>query len=204
MPLAVDAVYLVVWNCSRGPRRRIGLSRETRASRAHVDGAVTGQVDVRMSEKSPRAQDRAGRSRLRVICISLLGVAAVYISAVSAFQVLKSTLSPPTPETELNCRSGASALYDSVVSARMGLPRQPLTERQAVAHFRSAVEPVWRFAPTILAKCRNSRDIEGLKALRSVELLRYAEERAVRTSALDLSKWRETAPRLLKPLTPGK
>jgi hypothetical protein len=154
-----------------------------------------------MNESSPTAPERGGRTPLRKLGIAALSVLGVYISAVAAIQVLSSALFPPTPPTDLSCRAGTQALYDSVVHARSGLPVEPLTEREAVARFRASVQAVWKLAPSLRKKCEENGDTVALHALRSVELLRYAEERTVRTSALDLSNWREITPRLLKPLT---
>jgi hypothetical protein len=44
-------------------------------------------------------------------------------------------------------------------------------------------------------------DLPALKALRTIELLRYAEERAVRYEALDLSRLRQRVPALRKELS---
>jgi hypothetical protein len=56
----------------------------------------------------------------------------------------------------------------------------------------------------VRALCKKDGDEAALQALRSVELLRYAEERAVRYNAIDLTKWRQLTPKLISDLSSEK
>jgi hypothetical protein len=75
-------------------------------------------------------------------------------------------------------------------------------ERASLDTFRRALAPEWAHAPAILADCQRQQDGEALRAFHQLELLRYAEERAVRYEALDLSLLRKRAPALVGSLAP--
>lgn len=140
------------------------------------------------------------RSPIRRVGIFVLGALAVYVSLVPAYQILKGTFFPELPPTDFDCREGTIALYESLEVVSSTPPAVPLPEREAVEFFRSQLDSTWRYAPSIRNKCRQARDQEALHALRAVELLRYAEERFVRSAALDLAKRRQTTPALVSKL----
>jgi hypothetical protein len=121
-------------------------------------------------------------------------VASVYLSAVSTYQILNTTLFPDPGTTEYSCREGTKVLYESVALARQKTAALAQPEREALALFREEVAPTWKQAHAISAACTKDNDQQALKTLRSVTLLRYAEERAVRYQAIDLTRWRKQAP----------
>lgn len=140
------------------------------------------------------------RSLPRVIGLVVIAVVAVTLACVTTYTVVRDTLFPETPETSFTCRSGTVALFESVQSARRSAADRNESERLALEKFRSELEQLWSQAPTVRALCEKENDQAGLEAFHSVELLRYAEERAVRYSALDLSKVRLRTPELVHAL----
>ncbi len=141
--------------------------------------------------KRPGAGRRAG--------ILVAAALSVSFAATCTWQIIAAVWFPPQPATDLSCRRGLLSLIDSVERARRLAAQESSGERAALANFRDAVEPEWRYLPTIRAKCTEDR--EALDALRTVELLRYAEERAVRYEALDLSRLRQQVPLLRRELS---
>lgn len=138
------------------------------------------------------------RSRLGVIVVA---VVAVFLTAASAYRILSAVFDPPLVPTELSCGEGTRQLLASVERARERAAAQAHGERAALADFRTALEPEWAVSATIRNKCKASMNPSAIAAYRAVELLRYAEERAVRYEAIDLSRLRQRAPRLVSALT---
>jgi len=159
----------------------------------------SGQVDVLMVEKAKSARPPS-RSLPRVIGLAVISLVALGLATVTTYTVVKDTLFPETPETTFTCRTGTTALFESVQLARKAAAGRNETERLALKKFRSELAPTWSQAPSVRALCEQANDKAGLKAFRSVEMLRYAEERAVRYSALDLSPVRLRTPSLVEAL----
>lgn len=151
-------------------------------------------------EEQTSKPSSSGRSLPRVIGLVCIAFCSLYLSAVSTYQILRASLSPDIVATEHTCRSGTQALYQSLEAARLKVGQTTLAERDALNTFRSQLSPVWDQAPAVRALCKKSGDKQALQALRSVELLRYAEERTVRYNAIDLTKWRRRAPELVETL----
>ena len=149
------------------------------------------------SETSPR---RKKRGPFRQGALVALGVLAVWLTGAGTYQVLKQSLWPEVEATAQSCRSGTVALYAALERARAHAADQVLNERRALLAFRADLAPVWQKAGAIVQRCKEDRDSVALRALRSVELLRYAEERAIRLSAVDLTHLRRSTPRLVHAL----
>lgn len=147
---------------------------------------------------------RPQRSLLRRAGLALVSVLFVLLAFVSTSQILKAAFFPDVNLTtlEFTCRDGTRALYKQVEEARALARKRTLPEREALRQFRSDLDPIWSQAPDVRALCQKNDDLKALKALRSVELLRYAEERVVRTSALDLQKMRQRTPDQVNALGP--
>lgn len=128
------------------------------------------------------------------------GILAVYISGVGTYRILNATLFPDRLPTELGCRQGTQALFRAVEQAREKTSHLAQPEREALSIFRSEIEPIWSKFHTISEKCVRDGDKDALSALRTVELLRYAEERTVRYQAIDLTLLRKRAPRQVRAL----
>jgi hypothetical protein len=136
-----------------------------------------------------------GRSTVRKAGLVAIGFVSIYVALLSTVQILNASLWPEISATKYTCRSGTRALYQSVEQARLRAAHITMPEREALVDFRNQLQPVWSQEPAVRALCEKDGDQEALSALRSVELLRYAEERSVRYSAIDLTMWRERAPR---------
>lgn len=127
---------------------------------------------------------------------------AVAVTTGASVQILVAVFSPPGAGTPTACRSGVQALLSGVARARGQAATRAADERTSLSTFRRALEPEWSHAAAVEASCRRDRDRAALQAFRQVELLRYAEERAVRYEALDLSQLRKRAPDLARSLAP--
>ncbi len=149
------------------------------------------------------ADQRQQRSKLRWAGLIVISVVSVALVLVSTVQILRATLFPPTPPTDFSCREGTQELYRSISIARERAAFRTLPEREALAAFRGDLQPIWNQAPSVRALCDQEKDREALQALRSVELLRYAEERAVRYGSLDLTRVRGLTPKLVDALGPS-
>lgn len=149
----------------------------------------------------PAARPR--RSLFRSCGLAVIGVLAVALTSSATFQILHETLFPGAAPSELSCDEGLNRLYSSIQRAREQAAKQLAGERAALADFRAALEPEWSEAASIRARCRLDSKKQGLDALRLVELLRYAEERAVRYEALDLARLRRTTPEALRAFPPS-
>lgn len=150
---------------------------------------------------------RPGRSPARTIGLAVIGLCSVYVAAASTYRIFQETLFPEISHTDYTCRTGTTALYEAVEHARHLAADSARPERAALEAFREHLIPVWEQAPAVRQKCETDGDQEALRAFRTVELLRYAEERAVRYNAIDLTKWRLRAPELVGALgvsTPKK
>lgn len=151
-------------------------------------------------EDEQPAPSRPPRSLWRWAGLIVISVAAFGLAGASTYQILGSTLFPPTPPIDMSCREGTRALYLSIGEARERAVGRTLPELDALAAFRDDLKPIWNLAPSVRALCEKDNDREALKALRSVEILRFAEERAVRYVSLDLTRVRWRAPRLVEAL----
>lgn len=136
--------------------------------------------------------------------LGLVGLLIVWISCLSTFQILQATLWPRRPAVPWSCKEGIARFFSSVETARESTPQQGLSEQDALAHFRSQLQPSWQYFPTISHKCRKLPDRGAQRALRSVELLRYAEEKAVRLQSTDLAPIRRKTSQLVKMLSPAR
>jgi len=140
--------------------------------------------------------------RARRLGLAAVAVLAIGLTAGASGQILWAVFSPPGAGEAAACRTGVVALLTGIERARWEAAGQGGGERTALAVFRRALEPEWSHAAAIENRCRRDGDREALRAFRQVELLRYAEERAVRYEALDLSLLRRRAPDLARSLAP--
>lgn len=148
---------------------------------------------------SPGALDQARRIGLWSVT-----VLAISMTTVASWQILFAVFAPPGALEPAACRAGVRQLLTSVDRARGQAAARIEGERASLRAFRRALEPEWSQAAAIEADCRRQRDRDALTAFRQVELLRYAEERAVRYEALDLSLLRKRAPALVGSLQPAR
>ncbi len=107
------------------------------------------------------------------------------LTALWAGQIVQQVLVHPPPEAPTECRPGVRALIDAVRRARHAAAEETGGEKQSLARFRAALAPAWRVRPDLSAACAG--DPAASQALREVDLLRYAEEHAVRYEAAELA-----------------
>jgi hypothetical protein len=148
---------------------------------------------------APEARRRPRRSALNRAGLAVIGLASVAFATICTTQIVLTVWFPERPEWNVTCRGGVDKLLSAVERARAQAAIEPTGERAALADFRQALEPEWSRIATVRDRCQG--DPVALKGLRTVELLRYAEERAVRYEALDLSRLRQTVPTLRKELS---
>jgi len=156
-------------------------------------------VNATRAEAERAPSDRL--EQLRRVALGLVALLAVAVTTGASVQILLAVFSPPNAGEKTECRAGVQALLTGVSRARGQAAARGEGEREALAAFRRALEPEWSSAPTIRNACRKQNDRDALAAFRQVELLRYAEEQAVRYEALDLSLLRRRAPALVEALT---
>ncbi len=148
------------------------------------------------------APERTFAQRSRRFGLLLVAILAVALTTTATVQILRTTLWPPDSGAQLGCREGVVSLYRATERARTQAARQIDGERAALHDFRASLEPEWSNFGAVQRACAEHADGAGQKALRSVELHRYAEERAVRYDALDLSRLRRDTPRAVEALSP--
>lgn len=153
------------------------------------------------SDSPTKANRLPPRSPMRVAGLVVVGALSVYLAGVSTWRIFQTTLFVDPGQSEYTCREGTKALYESVERARTRTASLAKPEREALAIFRRELEPTWKQVHAVRAACAKDQDRKALKTLRSVTLLRYAEERAVRYQAIDLTRWRKQAPQEVLALT---
>ncbi|WP_231511882.1 hypothetical protein [Chondromyces apiculatus] len=139
-----------------------------------------------MSAPAPRPSSARARGR-RIALAVYYGLAAVIIVVATAQIVRQVFFLPVEPSPYKTCREGLAMLASAVARARDAAPGTD-GEDAAIARFRSALEPEWRYRDGIAATCRAST--EDQRALDAIERLRYAEEHAARREAGDLAPLR--------------
>ncbi len=94
------------------------------------------------------------------------------------------------PPSALGCEKGTARLLAAVTRARaaQAAGQAKDNERVALSRYRAALEPEWATEHSVEAACRADR--AGLKRLKDVIALRYAEEHAVRYESLGLAPLR--------------
>lgn len=132
----------------------------------------------------------------------VVGLLSVALSATCTTQIVLAVWFPAAHADGVSCRGALRNLASAVQRAREEAAAEgPQGERAALREFRRALEPEWEALPDVRRACRG--DTEAQRALRTVELLRYAEERAVRYEALGLSPLRQRVLTLQRELEPS-
>jgi hypothetical protein len=129
----------------------------------------------------------------RRIALALFYALVGAICAAATIQVAAQVFAQGPPSPYPSCDDGLRALVGALERARSAAaegsgPSQEEGEDAALARFRTALEPEWRYRDGIAASCRESASRE--QALDVIERLRYAEEHAVRREAGDLAPLR--------------
>ncbi len=136
-----------------------------------------------MPPASSRAE-RIGRRAILGIFVLLVGGFTLHNTVRSSRQVVFS----PSPAATADCRRGVVRLVEAVREARRAAALEDRGERASLAQFRGTLEQSWEAREGLDTACRG--DPRALRALRDVDRLRYAEEHAVRSDAVDLARLR--------------
>ena len=148
----------------------------------------------RESADARSARVRQLGRRLGLVFYALVvGAFTVICSVQICFQVWAPKIEP----APFGCAVGTLALIQAVEMARVAAEDEP-SEQAALAKFRFALSPAWKYRPSLTKACAPDR--EALRRLRAVDRLRYAEEHAVRYAAVDLAQRRHEVKRLIPTL----
>jgi hypothetical protein len=136
----------------------------------------------------PRSRRAQGRRIALIVYYALVAV----IGAGVAGQITRQVLFEPSPEPPYaTCHEGLHALFDALARAREAAAGSEGGEDAALARFRSALEPAWRYRDGVASRCRGSaQGVRDAGTLDAIERLRYAEEHAVRREAGELAPLR--------------
>lgn len=127
-----------------------------------------------------------------------LALVAGWVLAASV-QIIQQVLFPEVvPSPYPTCEAGLKQLRKALDDARHSAAEGDENPDEALARFRSALRPEWRYLEGIRATCRDREALAGLDAL---ERLRYAEEHAVRRESASLAALRRRVD--LSPAGPG-
>ncbi len=132
----------------------------------------------------PRGARRVGRR----VGWAVYSVILASFAIVCSVQILIANFSPERGAAPAECRAGVRGLIGAVYRAREAAAQETGGERPALEAFRTALEPEWDGRAALDDVCR--ADSEALKALKEIDLLRYAEEAVVRYEVVDLAKRR--------------
>jgi hypothetical protein len=134
-----------------------------------------------------RTSGSSARTIGRRVALGAYYCVVVAISVACAVQITLQVFFQPSPRPFATCREGLQALHKAVARAREAAAGTE-GQDQALARFRSAIEPDWSYRDGVASICRGSPKDEG--ALDAIERLRYAEEHAARREAGDLAPLR--------------
>jgi len=138
-----------------------------------------------MSQSSPR-RERA-RRRGGAIAVGIYASVLGGLTLMWSVQIIQQVWSQ-SGTTDVDCRAGVQSLLDAVRMARRSAGAETGGERAAVERFRAELQPEWAERQAIGKRCQG--DEPGRRLLREVDLLRYAEERSVRSDAVDVARRR--------------
>lgn len=130
--------------------------------------------------------------------IGLYALLVAGFTVVCSVQICLQVWAPRVEPAPFDCAAGTVALADAIDAARQAAANEP-DEQTALAKFRGAVEPVWKYRPALTQLC--APHSKALQHLRALDRLRYAEEHAVRYAAVDLARRRHEVKKLITNLT---
>ncbi|MEZ4223728.1 MAG: hypothetical protein R3B13_22460 [Polyangiaceae bacterium] len=103
-------------------------------------------------------------------------------------RIIMQVFFPAPVSASAPCQAGLLDLVRGIRNARAAAAEEDRGERTALSRFRAALEPAWSEREALQRSCHG--DAEALQALKEVDRLRYAEEHAVRSNAVDLARLR--------------
>jgi hypothetical protein len=149
--------------------------------------------------ESKASDDGSAHSRQlgRTLGIGVYAVVMAAFTVVCSVQICLQVWAPPIENPPFDCSAGTLALADAIDAARLAAADEP-DEQAALAKFRGALAPIWKYRPALNGVCASNP--EALRHLRAIDRLRYAEEHAVRYAAVDLAERRHEVERLITSL----
>lgn len=136
---------------------------------------------------SPPVVSRAERIGRRLV-LAVFGAAVAGFTLHNTVRIIDQVFFVPVPAAKISCRDGVLQLVTGIRQARRAAAAEEQGERASMATYRSTLEPIWAVRASLDRACY--ADPEGLRALTDVDRLRYAEEHAVRSDAVDLARLR--------------
>jgi hypothetical protein len=138
----------------------------------------------------------------RTLGIAVFAFLMAGFTVVCSVQICLQVWAPRIEPAPFDCSAGTLALAEAVDTARLAAADEA-DEQAALAKFRGALEPIWKYRPALGRSCASSPG--ALRHLRAIDRLRYAEEHAVRYAAVDLAERRNEVNRLVPALrsSPG-
>lgn len=122
-----------------------------------------------------------------------VGVVTTFTAVCSA-QICLQVWASPVASGPVDCATGTLDLIRSVVAAREAASSE-VTEREGLARFRETVAEAWSQRTALARACAETPG--GLRYLKEIDRLRYAEEHAVRYRTTDLSRRRQAVERMM-------
>jgi hypothetical protein len=128
---------------------------------------------------------------LLYFCFIVLVVAVILVQLTA-----QALAEAPLPPGGVRCGEEIEGLMLAVDRARTASCKTELTEEEAVAAFRLALQPEWERAGAISRVC--DKDPTWRATLDAIQYLRYAEENTVRRESSELASLRRRACQLLE------
>ena len=146
----------------------------------------------------PPASSRAERIGRRAI-LGIFVVAVGGFTLHNTVRIIRQVFFSPAPAATADCRGGVVSLVKAVREARQAAALEDRGERASLTQFRGTLARSWAAREGLDQACKG--DPKALRALRDVDRLRYAEEHAVRSDAVDLARLRRRINQIEKEFT---
>ena len=147
----------------------------------------------------PTPKELAARRGRRIGTV-IFGLFVGSITALWGGQILVQAFSDPPSESSATCAKGVAGLHAAVRKAAQEASTVS-GERAALDQFRRSIEPGWSRRAGILQACQGNP--QGEQALSALRALRYAEEQALRYTAVEVEPHRQRAQAALQKLEPS-
>ena len=152
--------------------------------------------DERQKRRARQRGRRAVMIAYFVVVVVIISICTIEIS-IQAF----SRRGGKATEARVECVEGIRSLVAAVDRARSGVDGSNRKEADAVARYRAALEPEWSRRGAVRRACKG--DPARLETLDAVVHMGFAEEHAVRRSAVELAPFRRLASQLMQKNLPA-
>ncbi len=161
---------------------------------------MAGHYSVQRGMPSSQTSDTERAAKIgRAVGFLVLGLLVSAFTAVCTFEIIRQLWFQDVGRSATECRAGLARLTHALERARSAGHRvQTGGNTGALARFRASLDPAWEDKTAVAQACRG--DPRSSHALKQIEQLRYAEERAVRYEARSLSRQRRQVQKSLSEL----